>query len=225
MHGYIYITTNTLNNKIYIGQHKSESYDKKYFGSGLLLNRAIKKYGIDNFKNEIIMWVKDQEEANEKEKFFIDLYNSRNPEIGYNIVCGGNGGNIISYLPTDKYLEYIKKIKINNKGSGNPNFGNGDKIRGIKNPAKRPEVRKKISESISGERNGMYGKTGKNNPNFGRKNSKEAIENIKKSMKGLKYKKICENCEIEFLGNSARSKYCSDICKRQYRDNLKSKKF
>ena len=42
MYGYIYITTNLINNKIYIGQHKSKNYDKKYLGSGLLLKRAQK---------------------------------------------------------------------------------------------------------------------------------------------------------------------------------------
>lgn len=221
MFGYIYITTNLVNNKIYIGQHKSKDYDSKYFGSGLLLKRALKKYGKNNFKNEIICWVSDQEEANEKEKYFIELFNSRNISIGYNIVTGGNGGNIISSLPEDRYNKFIEKIKINNSGKSNPNYGNRSKISGEKNPSKREEVRRKISESVSGERNGMYGKFGKDNPNFGRKNSEEAIANIKNSMKDLKYKKVCVNCGNNFLGNSARSKYCCQDCRRQYRDNLK----
>lgn len=114
MFGYIYITTNLVNNKIYIGQHKSKDYDSKYFGSGLLLKRALKKYGKNNFKNEIICWVSDQEEANEKEKYFIELFDSRNISIGYNIVTGGNGGNIISSLLEDRYNKFIEKIKINN---------------------------------------------------------------------------------------------------------------
>lgn len=223
MYGYIYITTNLINNKIYIGQHKSKNYDKKYLGSGLLLKRALKKYGSHNFKNEIIMWVKDRNEANEKEIYFIELYNSRNPEIGYNIVHGGNGGNIISSLPEDRYNSFIEKIKKNNSGSKNPNYKNGEKISGLKNPSKRTEVREKIRRSVSGKKNGMYGKIGKDNPNFGRKNSPEAIKNIKNSMKNLKYKKICVNCQKKFNGNSARSKYCCQTCKRQYRDNLKTK--
>lgn len=43
MYGYIYKTTNLINNKIYIGQHKHEKFDIKYFGSGYALVNAIKK--------------------------------------------------------------------------------------------------------------------------------------------------------------------------------------
>jgi hypothetical protein len=52
--GYIYITTNLINNKKYIGQHKSKSFDLNYLGSGKLIVEAIKKYGKDNFKTEVI---------------------------------------------------------------------------------------------------------------------------------------------------------------------------
>lgn len=36
MYGYIYITRNLINKKIYIGKHKSEKYDSSYYGSGKL---------------------------------------------------------------------------------------------------------------------------------------------------------------------------------------------
>lgn len=45
MYGYIYITTNLVNGKKYIGRHKSEVFDESYKGSGLLLSRSIDKYG------------------------------------------------------------------------------------------------------------------------------------------------------------------------------------
>jgi hypothetical protein len=48
----IYKTTNTINNKIYIG--KAIHNNPKYLGSGLLLNRAIKKYGREMFVREVI---------------------------------------------------------------------------------------------------------------------------------------------------------------------------
>jgi len=43
--GYIYKTTNMINGKIYIGQHKSNNFDLNYIGSGINIKRAIKKFG------------------------------------------------------------------------------------------------------------------------------------------------------------------------------------
>ena len=55
MFGYIYKTTNKVNNKVYIGQHQAEIFEPdKYLGSGTLLRRAIKKYGKENFTVELI---------------------------------------------------------------------------------------------------------------------------------------------------------------------------
>lgn len=56
MYGFIYITTNHINGKKYIGQ---KNYDKngrwkEYLGSGIILKQAIQKYGVDNFSKEII---------------------------------------------------------------------------------------------------------------------------------------------------------------------------
>ncbi len=93
MYGYIYKTTNLINGKIYIGQHKHSTWDEKYKGSGTLLFRAFEKYGFDNFKCELLESVNSQEELNEKEKFYIDKYNSKNITIGYNLADGGVGGS------------------------------------------------------------------------------------------------------------------------------------
>ena len=68
MIGYIYKTTNKINQKIYIGKHQSSEYDNRYFGSGKILRRAIEKYGIENFANEMIDTADTDEELNQKEK-------------------------------------------------------------------------------------------------------------------------------------------------------------
>ena len=42
MYGYIYKTTNVITGKIYIGKHKSNSFDVNYYGAGKIIRRALK---------------------------------------------------------------------------------------------------------------------------------------------------------------------------------------
>lgn len=89
MYGYVYKTTNLLNNKIYIGQHKSKVFDPKYYGSGSWFSSVFKKYGKENFICEIIEECETLEILNEREIYWIEYFQSRNPSIGYNIAKGG----------------------------------------------------------------------------------------------------------------------------------------
>ena len=52
--GYIYKTSNLINNKIYIGKRQKSKFDKYYLGSGKKLKSAIQHYGKENFKCEVI---------------------------------------------------------------------------------------------------------------------------------------------------------------------------
>ena len=72
---YIYQTTNLINGKKYIGKHIGYINDD-YLGSGIILNKAISKYGKENFKKEILEIVNNNIELNEREKFYIKLYNA-----------------------------------------------------------------------------------------------------------------------------------------------------
>jgi len=90
MYGYIYKTTNLINNKIYIGQHKSSYFNVNYKGSGLLLQDAFKKYGKENFKVELLEWCESRDHCNIRECYYIKLYNSRDLNVGYNISQGGH---------------------------------------------------------------------------------------------------------------------------------------
>ena len=85
---FIYKTTNLLNGKYYIGQHKTNNIEDNYLGSGYALKRAIKKYGKDNFKREILAYAYSQEELNELENKI--LSNHYQDDNCYNLIAGGN---------------------------------------------------------------------------------------------------------------------------------------
>lgn len=89
MYGYIYKITNKINGKIYVGQHKAETFDNRYWGSGSNLHEAKMEYGIDNFTREILVWCETLQELNQQEMFWIEHLQCRNPDIGYNIQPGG----------------------------------------------------------------------------------------------------------------------------------------
>jgi len=88
---FIYKTTNLLNNKFYIGMHSTSNLKDGYLGSGTHLRYAIRKYGIHNFKLEILEWCDTREELIEREKVLITENHINNPNC-YNLKNGGLGG-------------------------------------------------------------------------------------------------------------------------------------
>lgn len=89
MYGYIYKTTNLLDKKIYIGQHKGKVFDPYYYGSGSWFRSVFEKYGKNNFICEIIEECESPQSLNEREIYWIEHFQSRNPSIGYNLAKGG----------------------------------------------------------------------------------------------------------------------------------------
>ena len=84
---YIYKITNIINQKYYIGAHKTSNIKDNYFGSGVGLKRAIKKYGKENFIKEIICFCEDENDMYSREKEIVTLN-----ENSYNMTNGGKGG-------------------------------------------------------------------------------------------------------------------------------------
>lgn len=82
--GYVYIITNILNNKQYVGQKLSSTFVKSYYGSGNYIKSAVNKYGKENFKQEILCWCESREDMNVKEQYYIEYYNTLYPN-GYNM--------------------------------------------------------------------------------------------------------------------------------------------
>jgi hypothetical protein len=112
----IYKITNTINSKIYIG--KSKYNNPNYYGSGLKIKNAIKKYGKTAFVKEILENCSD-ELVNDKEMYWITFYDSTNDSIGYNISKGGTGGAHYwdTLSPTERILhnKKISEAKKNKK--------------------------------------------------------------------------------------------------------------
>lgn len=95
MYGYIYKTTNLINNKIYVGQKKSNKFlGNKYLGSGKRLRSAIISYGKDNFIVQLVDVAESLQELNDKEIFWTKFLDSTNSSIGYNIAYGGLVWNV-----------------------------------------------------------------------------------------------------------------------------------
>ena len=128
MHYIIYKTTNLINGKFYIGKHQTNDLNDGYVGSGKLLKRAIKKYGLDQFKTEIIETCSTEAHMNLAEKVYVVI----DQEVSYNLCPGGRGGfgyinNNIDLIERNRqinsrkdYKEIGRKISLVSKGKSKP---------------------------------------------------------------------------------------------------------
>lgn len=112
--GIIYKITNTVNNKVYIGKTK-RFYGKAKYGYTSRFKEhmnnafsesetrksecprfynAIRKYGRDKFKIKILAKCK-LEMCDDLEIAYIDIFDSTNSEMGYNISKGGGGRSVV----------------------------------------------------------------------------------------------------------------------------------
>ena len=154
----IYKYTNLINNKIYIGQTKMTLEQRalngfNYKGSTYFYN-AIQKYGWENFEPVILKDnIETVEDANIWEDYFITLFDSNNPDIGYNLNRGGNNKNTSE--STKKLISDKAKERYEDK-TKNPMYGKTHSADSLK----------KMSDA----------KIGCNNPMYGTKQSKETIE-------------------------------------------------
>jgi len=120
MFGYIYLTTNTVNGRKYIGQrqwHDEQNIgEDKYLGSGIIFKQALKKYGEQSFHKEILCICESKEDLDFREKEFISFYHAcNNPEF-YNVHEGGSGGNTRKGYTDEEFCRFVKKCSQSHKG-------------------------------------------------------------------------------------------------------------
>ena len=232
LYGYIYKITNNIDGKIYIGQKKSSFIVEDYYGSGLYITRAIKKYGVNNFTRDILEWCESKEALNEKEIYWISKLDATNRKVGYNISTGGNGGNLGP--------EVIQKMAASMRGKKHTEATKRKISESTKGHATSEQTRKKISDANKGEKCYWYGKkhsaetrkkigdahrgkqrsaearlknslahTGEKHPNWGKHLSQETREKIGNANRGRKMSQ--EHCEI--LKKSFENRIYNNVCR------------
>jgi group I intron endonuclease len=112
MYGFIYITTNLINGKRYIGRC---SYSKtgwmSYIGSGKHMQMAIKKYGKKNFKRLIIEECQTFEDTVQAERAWIRFYGAVESRRFYNINLGSGHASLgfLGKTHTEEHKEWLRQ--------------------------------------------------------------------------------------------------------------------
>lgn len=121
-YGFVYITTNNIDGKRYIGkcEYQRENGWENYLGSGVYLKRAIHKHGVHNFSREIIFQAATKEELEAMEEFYIKEYNAAESPNFYNLKETSIGGDVFTHHPDKE--GYALKKSINAQGEGNPQY-------------------------------------------------------------------------------------------------------
>lgn len=155
MYGYIYITTNTVNGRKYIGQKKSNKFlGDRYLGSGVHLTNAIKKYGREIFTVDLIEWCDTYEDINERERYWISYYNAVDSSDFYNESYGGQDVSPMKGKKRSKKSREQQSQAIT--GKNNPFYGR-------KHSEETIQKIKDNMPDLSGENNPIYGKIAINN--------------------------------------------------------------
>jgi group I intron endonuclease len=198
---YIYEVTNLVNGKTYIGQHITDNLEDGYLGSGKALKAAIKKYGRDNFRKEVLVFANGPTSLNFLERCMVPLWWAELP-TNYNLVEGGGNGARMT-------AEARKKISIGRKGK---KFG------------PMPEAQRlAMSARMKGKQPPHLAKLVKeNHPRLGRSHTPESRAKMSASQTGLKRPRSPEHCRkiSEFL----KGRFMSEETRRKISKANKGKK-
>lgn len=173
----VYKHTNKVNNKVYIGITKNtlkERWRGGYWNNPHFFN-SIRQYGKENFVSEILEDGLTKSQAEEKERYYIRLYDSTNPDKGYNIEKGGNHHGKHSDETKAKISKALKGKKFTKEHL--------EHLKKPKSVAYSEERRKAVAEFMKGNQLGK-----------GRKHTAEEKRLISKGNKGKHCKKVyCSN--------------------------------
>ncbi|QGT53917.1 homing endonuclease [Acinetobacter phage vB_AbaM_Konradin] len=205
----VYKTTNNINNKIYIGVHRTENINDKYLGTGTLFLKALKKYGAENFTKEILFVYDNEDEMFEKEaelvtEQFVAL------DTNYNLDIGGRG-------LAGRAKDICARISLNNA-----RFNNGKTL--------SDATKAKLSKAHTGKKLSEAHKRKISESLKGYKQSREHIERTTLAKIGVPRKQEHKDAMRRGFENTPNKKceYCGKECKpapfkRWHGDNCKHK--
>ena len=152
----VYKIINILNQKTYVGVHKTDNPNDNYMGSGKAIKAAIQKHGKENFEKQILLITEDKLEAYNLERELTIDFNSNN---NYNMRLGGIGG----FTKENSWKGHIARSKLGGKAARDKKAGvhslskkqlsdNGRKG-GLKNKGRKKgplseETKQKIRETL-----------------------------------------------------------------------------
>ena len=159
---WIYVITNLVNGKIYVGQHSGpclQSYLKANIWAALRgedskphLYNAFRHHGQEFFVIRGLARAMDKQQMDELEKFFIRTLESQDPDIGYNITAGGRGA--LGYKHTDEHKERVSEMY---KGRPFSDLARSQQLAAVvgkpahnKGKKMSPEQREKLSAAMKG---------------------------------------------------------------------------
>ena len=185
MYGLVYIHTCTITGKSYIGQ-TTKSMEARWMEH--LLDRhktkfhnALKKYNAKYWTHKVLAYASDKEGLDQLETFYIDKYDTI--KNGYNLKTGGSHG-----LHSEESKNLISE---NRKGISCPHTESSKKkiseaLKGkklIESHKNNISISKKGKKWTDKQREVYRNKfSGKNNPNYGKKTSRETISNMREKM-------------------------------------------
>ena len=222
-YGYLYLTSNKITKQKYIGQKKGR-FERSYYGSGTHLKHAIKKYGVDSFCVEPVVYCSTPELLDWCETEAISLRLAVTSKDYYNLAFGGQ---------TPRHT-LLTKTKIADSMSGENNHQYGikhsserrKKVSGDNNPMYGRRGSKSHMFGVTGNDHPAYGKAsnaGEKNPMHGKTHTDEAREKMRKaaitmahtSRKGIKHPRVtCPGCGGE-MAKSTFTRYHAGKCTQQ----------
>lgn len=181
-YNYVYVTTNLINGKQYVGSHSTNRKNDNYLGSRIVLIEAVQKYGRKNFIREILLECNTIEEARLLEETNIKKYNTLSPN-GYNL--SPTGGICLA----NSYHSEETKRKIGKANKGNKHtqelknrlssLYKDKSLEEIYGKEKAGVIKNKLKEKIKERKEkGMY-----IHPNKGKQLSEKWKENISRGGK------------------------------------------